>query len=431
MKLPSFSLKSSKETLTSNSGLILFGEFCQKIGLSKEVRQYLPSPGSNRGYSTDKFVLPLVMMLHTGGQHLEDIRAIGKDEGLRRLMGLETLPEAGTVGDWLRRMGSSAAMGGLSKINRRIVEHTLRHVDKKDLTLDIDATGIQAHKYEALYTYKHFKGYMPIVGHIAENGAVVAEEFRAGNVAPATDNLGFVKQCVSQLPKEKRFAFLRADAASYQADIINYCEEKTIRFAIGGVMCRTLSETIQCLPKSSWKRYVDRHGVTMNTEIATVAWSMEKSKQSFSVIVLRTPLDQPDLFIKGRYKYHLVATNRLEEEPQTVLHWYCERGEHSENRIKELKNGFAMERMPCGTQAANAVFFRIGALAYNLFILFKWAVLGEGWLRAQIQTIRLHVYHLPGKIVKSGRKLFLKVPENIYSQMQQIRLNITALSGYT
>jgi len=41
MKLASFSLKSSKETLTSNSGLILFGEFCQKIGLSKEVRYYL------------------------------------------------------------------------------------------------------------------------------------------------------------------------------------------------------------------------------------------------------------------------------------------------------------------------------------------------------------------------------------------------------
>jgi hypothetical protein len=46
---------------------------------------------------------------------------------------------------------------------------------------------------------------MPIVGHIAENGVIVAEEFREGNVAPATDNLGFVKKCVAQLPSTKRF----------------------------------------------------------------------------------------------------------------------------------------------------------------------------------------------------------------------------------
>jgi hypothetical protein len=35
-------------------------------------------------------------------------------------------------------------------------------------------------------------------------------------------------------------------------------------------------------------------------------------------------------------------------------------------RIKELKPGFGMERMPCGQFSANAVFFRLGVLAYNL-----------------------------------------------------------------
>ena len=51
--------------------------------------------------------------------------------------------------------------------------------------------------------------------------------------------------------------------------------------------------------------------------------------------------------------------------------WYNHRGESSENRIKELKIGFGMERMPCDSFKANAMFFRTGVLAYNLYVLFR------------------------------------------------------------
>ena len=39
----------------------------------------------------------------------------------------------------------------------------------KGYTLDIDATGIEADKQSAKMTYKGFTGYMPMVGHVAEN----------------------------------------------------------------------------------------------------------------------------------------------------------------------------------------------------------------------------------------------------------------------
>jgi len=87
------------------------------------------------------------------------------------------------------------------------------------LTFDIDATAISGQKKEAEMTYKGFKGYMPIVGHLAENGLVIYAEFRQGNVAPAARNLEFIKQCERQMPKGKRIGYIRADAASYQAEI--------------------------------------------------------------------------------------------------------------------------------------------------------------------------------------------------------------------
>ena|GEM_PF-3097161 len=60
---------------------------------------------------------------------------------------------------------------------------------------------------------------------------------------------------------------------------------------------------------------------------------------------------------------------------EETVNWYNERGGTSENRLKELKLGLGMARMPCGDFRANAVFFWIGVIAYNLFKLFDFGML--------------------------------------------------------
>jgi hypothetical protein len=45
--------------------------------------------------------------------------------------------------------------------------------------------AVEADKASACRTYKGYAGYMPIVGHLAENGLVLAHEFREGNVSPS------------------------------------------------------------------------------------------------------------------------------------------------------------------------------------------------------------------------------------------------------
>ena len=47
-----------------------------------------------------------------------------------------------------------------------------------------------------------------------------------------------------------------------------------------------------------------------------------------------------------------------------------------------------MEQLPCGIFAANAVFLRIGVLAYNLFVVFKLLALPRTWSRCQVRTVR-------------------------------------------
>ena len=185
-----FKLQATNELLTANAGLAVFGEFVHGVGLSRWVDQCLPAPGSARGYAPKHYVAPLVLMLCGGGRSLEDLRQIYDDEGLRHLLQLKDTPSTDAVGDWLRRMGAGPGLKGLGQVNRHVVAQRLNQMDSTEHTLDIDASQIVAEKDDAKFTYKGEQGYMPMVGHLAEAEVVLHEEFRDGNAAPASANLG-------------------------------------------------------------------------------------------------------------------------------------------------------------------------------------------------------------------------------------------------
>lgn len=65
--------------------------------------------------------------------------------------------------------------------------------------------------------------------------------------------------------------------------------------------------------------------------------------------------------------------------------------------------------MPCGETYANAVFFRIGVLAYNLFLAFKLLSLGGVWPRFTIATFRWPFFQVAGRVVRHAHRLVLKV----------------------
>lgn len=411
-----YKLETTKDKITPHAGLIVFGEFVHAMNIPGAINNDLPKPGSPRGYDPAKFIEPLLLMLHGGGRSLEDLRKIRSDVGLREILGIETMPSSDATGSWLRRMGDGKGLDGLRKVNNIILRRALNRTDMSKYTLDIDASQIIAEKYDAYYTYKGERGYMPMVGHLAENGLVIGDEFREGNDAPASRNLEFVKYCCQQMPKSKKIAHLRADSATYQADVFNWCERKGITFAIGGQLDSATKKVINLITEDQWEEYGDK-------KIAETVHCMEKTEKSFRLIVIRRPIQRSIVEQEQEedsVRYTVIATNR-EEPTSEVIKWYNRRGDTSENRIKDLKTGFGMERMPCGTFEANSVFFRIGVMAYNLFVLFKIMALPSSMLRCQIQTIRWLLYQTAGKIVNHAGVLYLKVCNEMHQVLDEIR----------
>jgi len=410
-----FKVETTRDMITPHAGLALLGEFAVGIGLIKSLDRHLREPGSGAGYLASEHVFPLVLMLNGGGRSLEDIREIRNDVGLREILPLKRMPSTDATGDWLRRSGSNEGLEGLGAVNRRGLKRGLKREEGKEYTLDMDATGIESEKEAAKMTYKGYTGYMPMVGHLAENGLIVGDEFREGNDSPGARNLEFLKYCERQMPKGKKIKAFRADSAAYQADVINYCQDNQIAYAIGGDLDEAVKKLISAMKDDEWRPY-------QNGFIGETVHCMNKTKEAFRLVVIRRPF-QSSLFDAGdrTERYTVIATNRR-EPAEEVVKWYNQRGECSENRIKELKIGFGMERMPCGQFEANAVFFRIGVLAYNIGRLFILRILDESWHRHQVQTLRWKLYGTAGKIVFHGRAVYLKVSRSLQNLFVQVRL---------
>src|SRR4030043_2113117 len=326
----SFKIETTKERLTAHGGLALMAEFNHGIGLRELTDQYLPGPGSNRGFEASEVVDAVVLRVQGGGRSLEDLRELKNEEGLMKLMGRDKIPEPDTVGDWLRRMGDpkTGQMGleGLDRVRDKINERILKRDGIKEYTLDPDATEIIGEKADALFTYNKNKGYMPTLGFLYEPPVCIYDEFREGNVAPAYGQKEFYLECKRRMPVGKRIRNYRADSASYQAELFNQVEEDGVRYAITADQDRAVKSLIALIGADQWKEPIRGCGY----ELAETVHCMEKTKKAFRLIIKREVRRQGELFEKaGQFFYHAVAANGLEEEKTTgeVLAWHDQRGQ--------------------------------------------------------------------------------------------------------
>jgi hypothetical protein len=219
------------------------------------------------------------------------------------------------------------------------------------------------------------------------------------------------------MPAGKRIARFRSDSAAYQAKVLDYCEAHGIAYAIGADLDEAVRKSLSTVEE--WREYED--GL-----IGETSHSMNASKSSFRLIAIKRP-SQRSLFVETSPRIKVIASNRAGSAEEVVA-WYNQRGECSENRIKELKLGGGMDRLPCGDLAGDAAFFRIGVLSYNLFLLFKRVALPSEWSRFQLRTVRWKLYQVAGKVVDHGNRVWLKVRRYWREFFQDIRRRVYAFS---
>lgn len=421
MNILHYKLKTTKDQLTSRAGLVDVGQTMKQLELSKSIDHHFPIPKSNRGIAASSYLETLILMQHEGCFHLDEVKHLHEDQVISDVLKIKNMPKASAIGNWLRRMGNNGqGLRSLSQVNKGVLKAALHN--RKGITLDIDATEIISHKAEAQWTYNKNQGYMPMVGHVAEVGMVVACDFRTGNTPPSKDNLAFIQQCKSALPEDCTIKALRIDSAGYQAKIIKYCEEKAIDYAIRAKMSAGIKEQIETLKEKDWQPLIHKSGEASQSQSTCriIHW-ITGHKTALTLVVQRKaikgqmeldtgePINSTEITDQG-YIYRSIVTNQEDWTDSQIIHWYNQRGEDSENRIKELKLDFGGDVLPCSDFGANALYFMISALSFNLFALMR-LFLPEELAHHRAGTIRWRLYAIAAKVVKTGRQVFISMKE--------------------
>lgn len=438
MKILPYKLRTTTDNLTSRAGLLAIAQVMQSLHLEERINQLFSLPKSNRGYLPSSYLQTLILMQHEGSFHLDDVDNLHQDLALTEVLGLKQIPKATAIGNWLRKTGSDdKTFEFLTELNKVFLQTALHN--KKAITLDIDATEIISGKKEAKWTYKKNQGYMPIVGHIAEIGQVVASEFRDGNTSPAKQNLEFIWQCEAGLPDNCMVKFLRIDAAGYQTNIIKYCDEKQIGYAIRAKLNSTIKHEINSLDESAWTPMLNKYGEEIRKQqtYRTVN-CIGDYEQPFTLIIQRKRIDgqteldltedhkETEQIISEKYIYRAIATNRNNLSDSELIHWYNQRAEDSENRIKELKLDFGADVLPCSDFKANALYFTICTLSFNLYALMR-MLLPEQLSHHRVTTMRMKLYAMAAKVVKTGREIFVKLQSKNQQLLELVLKHISKL----
>jgi hypothetical protein len=331
----------------------------------------------------------------------------------------------------------SQLLSALAQLNGAFAAAMQRRSPRKTATLDMDATLVETFKKAALYCYKKFKAYQPLNVYWAEQGLMLFSEFRDGNVPAGYDLLRPFKQALELVPAGVNKIYLRSDTAAYVVDLLKYCAEGkserfgVIEFAVGADVTESFRLAVREVAEADWHhlfRAVDGKPEPTGQEWAEVcfvpSWvGHKKHGPVYRYLAIREPLEQQVLpsmdeqislpfptmnFGAVRYKITGIVTNR-EIAGDELIWWYRGRCGKSEEAHSIMKEDLAGGKLPSGLFGANAAWWQIMVLAFNVSSAMKRLVLGDGWVNRRLKAIRFCLIRLPGRVLERGRQLFVRL----------------------
>ena len=114
---------------------------------------------------------------------------------------------------------------------------------------------------------------------------------------------------------------------------------------------------------------------------------------------------------KKRYKLFGIVTNR-DLEGNELINWLHKRCGKSEEAHSIMKEDLAGGKLPSSEFGANAAWWWIMILAFNLNSAMKQLVLQGSWVAQGMKAIRFCLIGLPGRVMSRARGLIVRLVKN-------------------
>ncbi len=442
-------------SLTPNAGLAAVGELAERLGIVGSIDAAVgPIKARARGFGAGQLLVGLAAAQLAGQDFLaglDRLRADTAGQMLTPVPGLSSTTAAGLA----RRIDSQGwrrVEAGVAAVNARMLA-LLPAARRARLcagaTIDIDATDVEvygAKKRGVAYTYQGQRCGRPHVATWAQTETTLAADLLAGDQDPRSHVVDLLARALDGLPAPVAAGGvrLRADAGYFAGDLARAARGHGVRFAIGAKRIAPLWRLLSGIDEADWADAIDMDGA----QVAVADYRPADWPAGTRLLIRRVRLDPAQVSADPRsrrrrtlhpdqralpiddladagviYAYSFVLTDLDVSTPQRAAeteHWYRHRTS-IENTFRDGKHGAAMRHLPSGYPEVNTAWMWAALLATSL----------AGWLhqltaspgpdgnlsghgtrdgKAMITTLRHRLICVPGRLVRHGRTLTLRLP---------------------
>jgi len=247
---------------------------------------------------------------------------------------------------------------------------------------------------------------------------VVADEYRDGNVPAAMDNLRLIQRGFQQLPATITEYGFRADSACYDERVLQWLANPArpdgpagpIGFTISADMTEPLHTLCVAVPEAAWTLLEERAAETVRwAEVEFTPGDWKKAAWPLRYLVLQIRKTQGQLFAVGYdTKYLAIVTNR-EGPGAALIRWHWQKAGTIELVHDVTKNELGAAVPPCGRFGANAAWYRLSLLTYNVLSALKSLALPAALSAARPKRLRFVLFTLAGRLLTHAGQLILRI----------------------
>lgn len=430
------------DTVTDAGNFQFIEMFKQLIGLDEIITDYFTlEQKKNCVYNSQQlidYLLDCSILGHTRFLHMD---ALQFDPGYQIVKEIHRFPDESTFRTFLKKLTWSHLIQ-LIAINKEILHRKAKMEPKRLVWIDIDDTVITlfGEQEGAVNGYNpRYHGrpsFKARVAFISGTGELLHLDLNPGNANGMKGFLSFIQEVEAMLPPEYIIEGIRADCGFADPSVMSYAEEKGWDYLFKLPKKATVKKAIAYLQQHPdfWEtleeqeadiRFVteDDHWAAADIRLRQGQWEKDRRcviyRESHEAEV--TTEDQLTMMLTT-YSFQAIITNNAELKPLPLLRAYNQRA-NIENRIDELKDGYALGQNSMHDFMKNLLFSWIKAISYNLVVWFKQALLPESLQRCEVKTIRRVVLKVPGNVVGTGRYQHIRLApspalESIVASMQ-------------
>jgi hypothetical protein len=394
--------------LTHYGGILFFNEFTRVLQFRRFLSRHLLYPRRNQRYTLSQMIMALVYPVILGLDRLETASFLRSNGTFQYLTGLQSYPDPQS----LRRFLLQAApefREQLHWLNDQLLRQFIHLPDHRSrLILDLDSTVVTvfgrqegaAVGYNPRYRGK--RSYDPLLCLEANSSFLWDAELRRGDAGTWVGSVELLASCFLSVPSDIRELRVRADAGFGYHPVLEMLEVRPAQYAVVARMTASLKRALGGL------RY---ERLNPRWEIAEFEHRVSGWPQSRRCIVARRLIEEtdpePTLFTLERYLYRAWFTS-LPLTPAGVWHFYDGRAA-METRIRELREDFALRKIPTRAFAANALYLEVVRLAYNLVTAFQRMCLPQEWLSLTLSKLRHRLFWLPVELTRPQNRPTLRL----------------------